>query len=353
MTGSAPGNFGVYGFGFLAGAGANREDLLDLITNVDPFDTPWVTQAPKVRAQHVVHEWLTDTLAATSTAGEIEGADWSMTANAFTATTRPVRLLNVTQIFRKDIAVSETQRAVNPAGFKDAYAYEVQKATKELARNLEATLFQTAALSSDGTLLPTTLSATGASGVARQLKPFRSFMSATATGAQTLSALPGTAGLVAASASAAVLTTAHFNAMLEKCYLNGGNPEQVYVSPGIKRVIGGFTATSQNRNIAAVDKKLVASLDLYDSDFGLIQIVMDRWIPQATNTVTTTAAGDPRGAVYFLERSKNRLAWLRPMAHTLIGKRGDSVAGSVVGEVTLEVLNPLSNFVGAGVNNIS
>jgi hypothetical protein len=64
------------------------------------------------------HEWLTDTLAATSTAGAIEGDDWSFN----TATTRPVRRTNRTQIFRKDIAVSETQRAVNPAGFRDAYS---------------------------------------------------------------------------------------------------------------------------------------------------------------------------------------------------------------------------------------
>ena len=38
MPGSTPiGNAGVYKFGFLAGTGANREDLLDLITNVDPY----------------------------------------------------------------------------------------------------------------------------------------------------------------------------------------------------------------------------------------------------------------------------------------------------------------------------
>lgn len=29
-------NVGTYVFGYAAGAGANREDLLDLITNIDP-----------------------------------------------------------------------------------------------------------------------------------------------------------------------------------------------------------------------------------------------------------------------------------------------------------------------------
>lgn len=332
------GNAGVYGFGFAAGAGANREDLLDLITNVDPWDTPWVTQAPKVRAEHVLHEWLTDTLAATSTAGEIEGADWNLTDGAFTATTRPTRRNNQCQIFRKDIAATETQRAVNPAGFKDAYAYEVQKATKELARNLESRLFVTAS----------TVGATGASATVRTLTPFRGFVTTTAAGSgQTVSSI------AVSTNQAGVITTSNFNAALERCYLNGGNPEQVWVSPTIKRQISQFTAPSQNRNIAAIDKQLVNAIDFYFSDFGLKQVIMDRWIPQATNTGTVTGNGDMSGNIWFLERAKNRLAWLRPMAHSLVGKRGDSVAGMILGEVTLEVLNEQANFVITAVNNVT
>lgn len=329
------GNAGVYGFGFAAGAGANREDLLDLITNVDPWDTPWVTQAPKVRAEHVLHEWLTDTLAATSTAGDIEGADWLLTDGAFTATTRPVRRNNQCQIFRKDIAVTETQRAVNPAGFKDAYAYEVQKATKELGRNLESRLFVTAS----------TVGVTGASATVRTLTPFRGFITTTATGTgQTVSG-------IGSGTTASGLNSTNLNGGLERCYSNGGNPEQIWVSPAIKRQISQFTAPAQNRNIAAIDKQLVNAIDFYFSDFGMKQIIMDRWIPQATNTGTTTNAPDLSGNVWFLERAKNRLAWLRPMAHSLVGKRGDSVAGMVLGEVTLEVLNERSNFVLTAVNN--
>jgi hypothetical protein len=180
------------------------------------------------------------------------------------------------------------------------------------------------------------------------LTPFRGWITTTATGSgQTVSALATT------TSSAGVLTPDLFNQALMQCYLNGGNPEQVYVSPAVKRVISKFTATNQNRNIAAVDKKLVAALDLYDSDFGLIQVVMDRWIPQATNTVTTTAASDISGNMFFLERAKNRLAWLRPVVHTLVGKNGDAVRGSVLGECTLEVLNPLADFIVSQVNNLS
>ena len=111
MPGTPIGNAGVYKWGLAAGAGVNREDLLDQITNVDPWDTPWVTQAPKVSANHVYHEWLKDTLGTVDTSGAVEGADY-----AYETSTTPTREFNITMILRKDIGVSETQRYLNPAG---------------------------------------------------------------------------------------------------------------------------------------------------------------------------------------------------------------------------------------------
>lgn len=40
---------------------ANREDLLDLITNIDPWDTPWLSAAPDP-SKATMHEWTKDTL---------------------------------------------------------------------------------------------------------------------------------------------------------------------------------------------------------------------------------------------------------------------------------------------------
>lgn len=53
---AAPGDIGAYGYGIAAGVGANREDLLDLIANISPYDTPFVTSAPKVKANGVLHQ---------------------------------------------------------------------------------------------------------------------------------------------------------------------------------------------------------------------------------------------------------------------------------------------------------
>ena len=348
---AAPANVGTYFFGFAAGAGANREDLLDVITNIDPWDTPFVSQAPKVKANHVFHEWLKDTLPATSTAGAVEGDEYSFAT--YGSTTTLTRVNNVCQIFRRDVAATETQRVVNPAGFKDAYAYEVAKATKAIARNIEATVF--AAITS----------ATGSSAAGRAMRTLQhiganSFFVTASTASE-----PGinVRSIGTPPSTNAALTEFDFNELLEVVYTNGGNPEMCFVSPAVKRVISGFQTRagfSSNAefgmnvmNMNAEAKKVVASVDIYDSDYGLIQIILDRWVPQAPDGATAASIANYVGVAFFLERAKNRLAWLRPVQHTIIGKGGDNVRGIVVGEVTLEVLNEQANGYIRGIRNPS
>jgi hypothetical protein len=335
-------NFGSYAFdGADLKSGVAREDLLEQITNISPYDTPFVSQAPKVACRHIYHQWLIDTLStqAASDTPTVEGADWSLST-----TTAPSRIFNITMILRKDIGLSESQRAVDTAGFADQYAYEVQKAVKELAVRLEVCVF--------GNLS----TATGTSAAGRLMKGLQAFIA-------TNTALAGQKGAGASGSDSThdgQLAVADFNEMLNNIYVQGGNPEQVYVSPRVKRQVSAFTlpgagaGNPQPRNIAAADKKLIGAVDFYDSDFGLIQIVLDRWVPESTNTVTATAsATNTGGQMFFLSRAINRLAWLRPVHHELVGKRGDSVAGLVVGEVTLEVLNEKANGRILGVNNMS
>lgn len=324
---------GTLGFGIGTGTGANREDLLDLITNIDPWDTPLVTQMPKMRANGITHAWLYETLVATSTAGAVEGADWAFS----TATTRPTRDSNVCVIVRKDIQISESQRAVNSAGFRDAYQREIVKATREIARNMESLFFQTYA----------TAVTTGATDAARALKGIYSYTNPTNTAVALRTDLS-----TATAATASALNVTTFNRAYETAFNNGSNPEMAFVQPNLKRQISQFVAPQQNRNIAAVEKRLVNSVDVYDSDFGPIQIVTERWlntIPSsnsatATATASSSAFANVYGRVVFITQALTRIAYLRPVMHTFVGKRGDSVAGMVAGEFTYEFLNPSANF---------
>lgn len=94
-----------------------REDLSDMIYDISPTDTPFLTMAKKGSASARYHEWQIDTLVAAGTNAQIEGDD--ATADAAPATTRPG---NRVQILRKVVQTSGTVEAVKKAGRKSEMA---------------------------------------------------------------------------------------------------------------------------------------------------------------------------------------------------------------------------------------
>ena len=88
-----------------------REDLRDIIYNVSPEETPFLSTCKKTRATNTYHEWMQDTLRASAANAHIEGDE--TTANAMTAATR---LGNYTQIFKNAVTVPDTDDGLNKAG---------------------------------------------------------------------------------------------------------------------------------------------------------------------------------------------------------------------------------------------
>lgn len=296
---SAANQYQSYDFGFGVGA-ANREDLLDVIVNIAPWETPLFSAAPKTVARHTTHEWIEDTLQAETAfnAGRLEGADFS----ANTLLTR-TRVANWTMIFRKDVFVSETQRAVNPAGIRDEYAYQVQIAMKEIARGIESRLFASG----------TTATASSAARVMRTLNDFITTNTASAAGGAT--------------------DKTALDTLIEKCFIAGGVPDRVYCHPNTKSKFATALNPSNTlnyRNVAAQDARLYGNIDIYISNFGAIQLVPDRFIP-------TAGATTGYGRFWLIEQPKCRMAFLRPLKHVPLPPNGDSVRGMILGEMTLEL----------------
>ena len=109
-----------------------REDLVDVIYNISPEDTPILSAIPRAVATSTSHEWQTDALADPAANAVIEGDD--ATIDAMSAT---VRVKNYTQIQDKVIAVSGTQSSVDAAGRADEMAYQMAKKSKELKKDME------------------------------------------------------------------------------------------------------------------------------------------------------------------------------------------------------------------------
>lgn len=274
-------------------AAGNREDLMDVVTNISPVDTPMFSSFKKVGASATLVEWMTDSLADAAANAQIEGADYS-----FSKVSARTRVTNNTQIFSKLWEVSNTQEQVDKAGVESEYAYQMQKALKELARDIEYALV-------NGT------GNSGASGTARALKGVLAFITTTVeTGSGT-----GTQAL----------TESMFNDVLQDAYTQGGNPDTVYANGFQKRQISAFS-TPSTRNIDAEDKKLVAAVDVYESDFGLIRVKLDRYMPA--------------DKVAVLEQDKWAVGVLRtPQVDPDIAKIGDARRGVAIGELTLVSYN--------------
>jgi uncharacterized protein DUF5309 len=307
---------GSFGYSNAASAIINHEDLMDIVTILDSYQTPMFSSMPKIRARDVVHSWTVDTLAATSTAGVVEGADFSADTM-----TNSRRLINVTQIFSRHVMVADRERDANPAGIRDMYEHQIMKEFKVIARNLEARIW---AVNSTG-------SATGAEA---------------ATNAPLMASIRGFDIITAASASGGV-TTADIVTLSESLFNAGAEPDSIWFAPASKRQFVNATVSSGSgnvRNIAATDQKLVANVDVFETPFNqLYAVITDRFIPISTSSAV--------GAYYIGDRSMCKLAVFRPPQHKAMGKGGDHTRGIVLIEATLQVDHPSSWAAMTGVTN--
>lgn len=333
-SGTSFANAGTYKFGVAAGS-INREDILPLLTNVSPRDTPWLSQAPRSAARHTTHDWIEDSLTTVtaSAMAAVDGADY-----VYDASTTPSRRTNVTEIFRKDIGTTLTQQALNPAGFKDAYALEMFKAFAEINIAIEKTVFSSQSSSS------------GSSTSARMMSPIE--------GLATTNVFTSTNyGAATATSHSSILDFAGFNGMMRTIYVAGGNPELCFASPAVKPQISALNVMSSLainvRNISAVDKELTYPVNYIETEFGILSVILDRHVPEATSTTSATGQTDVTGRIFFMQRDKVRPAWLpgRELQHRMLGLQGDSVKGICLTELTLEVLSGKCVGIIKGVNN--
>ena len=125
----------VYTLGGALGQGAaNREDLTNIIYNISPTKTPFMSMAARENVKSTFHEWNIDALAAVDTGNASIGGD-EYALSALTASTRSG---NYTQISDKVFGVSGTQEVVDKAGKRSEMAYQTAKHGFELRRDIEA-----------------------------------------------------------------------------------------------------------------------------------------------------------------------------------------------------------------------
>ena len=278
---------------------AIREDLLNEIKNLSPKETQLMSGLGTTTAKGVMHEWLIKALGSVKVNAYVEGADASYDVQ------NSSRLFNYTQIFLEGWKVTDTDLAVNRAG-GDRKAEEIGDALAELKNDIEYALMR-------GTLV------TGSGSAVRSLRGLKNSLS------------------LITNASGASMSESTFNDYLQMVWDNASTEvNAVYCPMYVKRKIAGFTGSATDKNIAAEDKRLVNSVDVYSSDAAsLVKLFKHRYV---------TVSGDTNYDIVGVDENFAKVAYLIKPHNEEVARDGLAQKGYVTAELTMEVLHPNAGF---------
>ena len=283
-------------------ATAIREDLSDVIYDISPTDTPFMSSiAGKGSVSNTLFEWQTEALAsAVINNYHVEGADAGTAATTVTA-----RVTNQTQISKKVVEVSGSHEAVNNAGKKSELAHQLAKASKELKRDME------------GSLLANNAAAAGNATTARETRGAAHWITTNVTDA-------GSSSTHAAMVEADVLAAA------EAVWTAGGEASTILLGATNKKLITAMSGRADSvRSVSDNNTTIQNAVDVYVSDFGTYNIVMDRFCDQ--------------DVVYFLDHDMWSVDYLRDFQTVDIARAGDGEKKMLLVEYGLRCGNEAAN----------
>jgi len=276
-----------------------REDLSNIITNIAPEETPYMSNIGRESISNSLFEYQTDTLAAAAANKQIEGDDVA----SFDAVTATVRLQNYAQISRKTIILSATEEVVNKAGRRSELAYQIAKRSAELKRDQEFTMLNGA------------VAAAGSTSTARGTASLGAFIK-TNVDMQTNGANPSYTTLPSSArtdGNVRTFTETILKNVIQQVWTSGGVPKILMTGPVNKQRVSGFSGIASSRyNINGGDRPatLIGAVDIYVSDFGQVSVIANRFQRERDAWVL-----DPEYA---------KMTVLRPYQQIELAKTGDA-----------------------------
>ena len=311
-----------------------REDLSNIIYNISPMDTPFLSMSGRGTCDNTLFQWQTDELADAAANQQLEGD----VPDAL-AVTETVMNQNYTQISFKTVASTGTAEAVDFAGRKSTQAYQMAKRAKEIKRDMEFMLCGTSTATA------------GSTTAARKTGCVQSWLGWTSTSTSNL--IDGGAspvvGLVNKSASPAVgangtqvtaattptvqLNQAMIDLVVQRCYESGGSPDTMFCKPDLKVRLSAIAGASlaEIRTHTKGDKMAhaVNAVDVVVTDFGTFKFVPNRHCAD--------------NYVYVMDWDFWSISYLRPFQTINLAKTGDNVKQMMLAEYGLEAKNGRSS----------
>ena len=257
----------------------NREQILDIITVLEPESTPLVSMMKKAIATGTFVEWQADKLSTPNFDGVNEGEDVSSFKNQ--AADR-ARLGNYIQKFRDTFMTSDLQELVDTAGVSSEFARAESHAVRNIKRSIESAF----------------CSAQDRQAEAGSGTPYktRGLLKWLGVGGQP-SDVPAAYQNVA-NDTTATATEASFNSVLQELYQANGMPGgqlTLIAGPSLKQEISNFSrqlAAANGTYVVNQDaesRKITLTVNLYEGDFGNVAIVPSLFVNRTSGSDTIDA----------------------------------------------------------------
>jgi hypothetical protein len=289
-----------------------RESLSDAIYDISPEDTPFLSSCGRGTAKQTLEEWQTDVLGAAASNAQLEGDD-SPSAAAVTPT---VRVGNYCQISRKVITVSGTLEEIDKAGRKSEMAYQLARRSAELKLDMEYACLQAQAGNAGSTTTARTLA-----GINAWVKTNVEV----GTSGEDPVYTSGVPSAVRTDGTQVAYTETIAKAVIQSVWTAGGKPRTWFVGPVNKQKFSAFDGVvTQNYNLSAPKATaIIASADVYVSDFGTMRVIPTR--------------GQRERDAWLLDFDLLDILYLRPFKTVPMAVTGDATKKMLIVEYTLKV----------------
>lgn len=304
----------------------NREELLDKIYDVSKTETPLLNSIGSGQCDSVHPEWQTDALASP------DGDNKYLEGDIFTfaAITPTVRVGTYTQISQKRFSVTGTQQVVNKAGREKEAGYQLVRKIKELKRDTEARISGNYA------------SVAGVDGTTeRETAGIEAWLTSNVSRGTGGSNGGFSAGIVAAATNGTLrtFTETMLKDTIQSCWDNSESvPNLGIMSSALRKKASSFAghATSESK---AENKRIIATFEIYESDFGAITFVPSIY----TGGRSCVLVNPEYAEIQYLKERK--------LIVTDVAKTADSIDKAIISEYALCVKNEKAHGIVADIQD--
>lgn len=312
-----------------------REDLSDLISNVDACETPvtsMLTKGPK--PENTMFDWQADNYDTPSTSGVVDGADVSTFQNK--AQNRARLYARIQRQWRPWKVSHMAEQVSNVAGVKSEKAAAIVKSMTELKRDIEVVVCSDNESQADNGTVPYLTRGLGkwiTNSAQSDLPVPEAYRTPTAS-------LDNTA--------MASLTEAILQGVLQSVWTQTGQKKRyaLFCGPDFQRAVTDMTKvqTGVSSSISAIRTynqdatkgQIYATVDMFVGDFGELELLPSKWLAYETSN-----AADHRA--YLLDMSKVRMRVAQAPGSVPLQNAGGGERGYVDAIYGLQCDNPLAH----------